>query len=43
MTKIHSYTRSSVVKYVAINALLAALIILQGYNSKEAIQHLSEW
>ncbi len=43
MDKIHRYTRLSVTKYVAINALLAALIILQGYNSKEAIQHLSEW
>jgi len=43
MDKIHSYTQSSVTKYVAINALLAALIILQGYNSKKAIQHLSEW
>ncbi|MEN6553272.1 MAG: transposase [Methanobacterium sp.] len=42
MSKIHSYTRSSFVKYVAVNALLAALIILQGYNSKEAIQTLSE-
>jgi len=30
-------------KYVAINALLAGLIILQGYNSKEGIQRLSEW
>lgn len=40
MDKIHSYTRLSIVKYVTINALLAALIILQGYNSKKAVQHL---
>jgi len=43
MDKLHRYTKTSVVKYVAINALLADTIISLGYNSKEAIQALAEW
>jgi len=43
MDKLHRYTKESVIKYVAINALLAATIISLGYNSKEAVQDLAGW
>lgn len=43
MKKIHRFTYRSVVKYVSLNALLAGIITLLGYNSKKAIQCLSEW
>jgi len=43
MDKLHRYTKASVIKYVAINALLAATIISFGYNSKGAVQALAEW
>jgi len=43
MDKLHRYTKAFVIKYVTINALLAATIISFGYNSKEAVQALAEW
>ena len=38
----HKYTPKSVEKTVYLNVFLGALIISQGFNSKTAIQQLSE-
>jgi len=43
MKKLHRFTFRSVAKYISLNALLAGLLTLFGYNSKKAIQTLAEW
>ena len=42
MREIHKYTPKSVQKTVYLNVFLGALIVSQGFNSKTAIQQLSE-
>lgn len=42
MKKIHSYTRESAFKNTILNVFLAGLITAQGYDSKTALQQLSE-
>ena len=42
MREIHKYTPKSVKKTVYLNVFLGALIVSQGFNSKTAIQQLSE-
>ena len=42
MREIHKYTPKSVEKTVYLNVFLGALIVSQGFNSKTAIQQLSE-
>ena len=42
LREIHKYTPKSIEKTVYLNVFLGALIISQGFNSKTAIQPLSE-
>ena len=42
LREIHKYTPKSIEKTVYLNVFLGALIIAQGFNSKTAIQQLSE-
>ena len=42
LKEIHKYTPESIQKTVYLNVFLGALIISQGFNSKTAIQQLSE-
>ena len=42
LREIHKYTPKSIEKTLYLNVFLGALIISQGFNSKTAIQQLSE-
>jgi len=43
LQRLHRYSRSSVLKFVCIDVLLAGMIILTGFNSKKQLQALAEW
>ena len=43
LQRLHRYSRSSVVKFVCIDVLLAGMIILSGFRSKKKLQALAEW
>jgi len=43
LQKLHRYSRSSVLKFVCIDVLLAGVIIMTGFNSKKQLQALAEW
>jgi hypothetical protein len=40
---LHRYSRSSVLKFVCIDVLLAGMIVLTGFQSKKQLQALAEW
>lgn len=40
---IHRYTERSAAKYIAMGVLLTGLVILKGFQDKQALQRLSEW
>lgn len=40
---LHRYSRSSVLKFVCIDVLLAGMIVLTGFQSKKQLQTLAEW
>ncbi|MCQ8893729.1 MAG: transposase [Methanolinea sp.] len=43
LRQLHRYSRTSVLKCVCINVLLAGMIILSSFHSKKQLQALAEW